>query len=140
MGASHVGSNPTLSGFFPNESDNHESWYYRAACSRQIHGFQCLDWWKRGSSCVFRIEQGDANMGVVPVPDVRLTWLNQLYKPKKLTNATVEIVDVAGMLPGQSQKDGLSPQLMTHLRQVDALVHVVRAFYRSIRAACVRLR
>jgi hypothetical protein len=70
----------------------------------------------------------EPNMAVVPVPDVRQDWLSDLYKPKKNTPATVELIDVAGVLPGQAAKDGFSPQLLTHLRQVDALVHVVRAF------------
>ena len=70
----------------------------------------------------------EPNMGIVPVPDWRQDWLSQLYKPKKTTHATVELVDVAGLVPGQSQKDGFSPQLIAHLRQVDALVHVVRSF------------
>lgn len=71
---------------------------------------------------------GEPNVGVVPVPDARQDWLSDLYKPKKTVSATVELVDVAGMVPGQAQKDGFSPQLIGHLRQVDALVHVVRAF------------
>ncbi len=70
----------------------------------------------------------EPNLGIVPVPDERQNWLSALYKPKKTTFATVEIVDVAGMVPGQSKKDGFSPQLIQHLRQVDALVHVVRSF------------
>lgn len=72
--------------------------------------------------------QADPNMGVVPVPDTRQDWLSELYKPKKTTYATVDLIDVAGLVPGQSQKDGFSPQLIAHLRQVDALLHVVRAF------------
>jgi GTP-binding protein YchF len=72
--------------------------------------------------------QAEPNVGIVPVPDWRQDWLTQLYKPKKTTYATVELVDVAGMVPGQAQKDGFSPQLVGHLRQVDALVHVVRSF------------
>lgn len=71
---------------------------------------------------------GDANLGVVSVPDSRQDWLSDLYKPKKTTYATVELVDVAGMVPGSAQKEGFSPQLIQHLRQVDALLHVVRAF------------
>ena len=67
-------------------------------------------------------------MAVVSVPDERQTWLSGLYKPKKTTYATVELIDVAGMLPGQAAKDGFSPQMLINLRQVDALVHVVRAF------------
>lgn len=70
----------------------------------------------------------DPNLGVVSVPDDRQNWLCGLYKPKKTSYATVEIVDVAGMLPGAAKKDGLGAALTSHLRQVDALVHVVRAF------------
>lgn len=72
--------------------------------------------------------QAEPNMAIVTVPDTRQDWLKGLYKPKKIAYATVELVDVAGVLPGQAAKDGFSPQLLTHLRQVDALVHVVRAF------------
>ncbi len=72
--------------------------------------------------------QAEPNQAVVPVPDTRQEWLSGLYKPKKTTPATVELVDVAGVLPGQAKKEGFSPQLIAHLRQVDALVHVVRAF------------
>lgn len=70
----------------------------------------------------------EPNIGIVPVPDERQDWLTGLYKPKKISYATVEVVDVAGMVPGSAKKEGLSPQLIQHLRQVEALVHVVRAF------------
>lgn len=70
----------------------------------------------------------EPNLGIVPVPDQRQDWLTGLYKPKKTTYATVEIVDVAGMVPGGAKKEGFSPQLIQHLRQVEALVHVVRSF------------
>jgi ribosome-binding ATPase len=72
--------------------------------------------------------EAEPNMAIVPVPDSRQDWLTGLYKPKKTTYATVELVDVAGVLPGQAAKDGFSAQLLTNLRQVDALVHVVRDF------------
>ncbi len=72
--------------------------------------------------------QGEPNVAVVTVPDTRQDWLTELYKPKKTTYATVELVDVAGVVPGQAKADGFSPQLLTNLRQVDALVHVVRDF------------
>jgi GTP-binding protein YchF len=72
--------------------------------------------------------EAEPNIAVVPVPDTRQDWLSDLYKPKKTTYATVELVDVAGVLPGQAKKDGFSPQLLTNLRQVDALVHVIRCF------------
>ena len=72
--------------------------------------------------------QSAPNIAVVPVPDMRQQWLSDLYKPKKTTLATVELVDVAGVLPGQAKKEGFSPDLIANLRQVDALVHVVRDF------------
>lgn len=72
--------------------------------------------------------EAEPNMAVVMVPDARQEWLSDLYKPKKTTYATVELVDVGGLVPGQAKKDGFSPQLLSQLRQVDALVHVVRAF------------
>ncbi len=70
----------------------------------------------------------EPNMAVVSVPDERQEWLKDLYKPKKTAYATVELVDVAGVVPGQAKTDGFSPQMLTNLRQVDALVHVVRVF------------
>ncbi len=70
----------------------------------------------------------EPNIAVVSVPDSRQDWLSELYKPKKTTYATVELVDVTGLNPGQAKKEELSPQLLSHLRQVDALVHVVRVF------------
>lgn len=72
--------------------------------------------------------EAEPNVAVVSVPDSRQDWLSDLYKPKKTTYATVELVDVAGVLPGQAAKDGFSQQMLTNLRQVDALVHVVRDF------------
>ncbi len=70
----------------------------------------------------------EANLAVVSVPDSRQDWLSGLYKPKKTTYATVELVDVAGLNPGQAKKEELSSALLTNLRQVDALVHVLRVF------------
>ncbi len=70
----------------------------------------------------------EPNFAVVSVPDGRQDWLSDLYKPKKTTYATVELVDVAGMNPGQAKEGDLSPQLLSSLRQVDALVHVIRVF------------
>ncbi len=70
----------------------------------------------------------EPNFAVVSVPDTRQDWLKDLYVPKKNTPATVELVDVAGMSPGQAKKNEISPTALTNLRQVDALVHVVRAY------------
>ncbi len=68
------------------------------------------------------------NAGIVPVPDPRLTTLGQLLKPPKLTPTTIEFVDIAGLIQGASQGEGLGNQFLAHIRDVDLLVQVVRAF------------
>ncbi len=68
------------------------------------------------------------NLGVATVPDARLAWLSAQFKPKKTTFATVNFVDVAGLTEGGAKKEGFSAQVLGHLRSVDALVQVVRAF------------
>jgi len=70
----------------------------------------------------------DPNVGVVPVPDPRLTWLAQLYQPQKVTPTTIEFVDIAGLVKGASQGEGLGNQFLSHIREVDAILHVVRCF------------
>lgn len=83
-----------------------------------------------GHAEVHKFAGGEAepNLGVTSVPDPRLDFLSELYHPKKTTPATVEFVDVAGMVPGAAKEKGFSPQLLDALRSVDALIHVVRAF------------
>ncbi|HSO71511.1 MAG TPA: redox-regulated ATPase YchF [Thermodesulfobacteriota bacterium] len=68
------------------------------------------------------------NAGIVPVPDPRLEKLGQLLQPPKLTPATIEFVDIAGIIEGASQGEGLGNQFLAHIRDVDLLVHVVRGF------------
>ena len=68
------------------------------------------------------------NAGIVPVPDPRLEKLGQLLQPPKLTPATIEFVDIAGLIEGASQGEGLGNQFLAHIRDVDLLVHVVRGF------------
>lgn len=68
------------------------------------------------------------NTGVVPVPDPRLARLGQLLHPQRLTPATIEFVDVAGLIAGASRGEGLGNQFLASLREVDLLVHVVRCF------------
>ncbi len=70
----------------------------------------------------------DPNVGIVPVPDERLDKLAELYNPKKLTRATIEFVDIAGLVKGASQGEGLGNKFLSHIREVDAIVHVVRCF------------
>ncbi len=70
----------------------------------------------------------DPNVGIVQVPDVRLAALSALYRPKKTTPTTVEFVDIAGLVKGASQGEGLGNKFLSHIREVDAIVHVVRCF------------
>ncbi|KPK00848.1 MAG: GTP-binding protein [Gemmatimonas sp. SG8_28] len=70
----------------------------------------------------------DPNVGVVEVPDPRLDRLFEVVRPKKKVPAVVEFVDIAGLVQGASQGEGLGNQFLSHIREVDAIVHVVRAF------------
>lgn len=70
----------------------------------------------------------EPNVGVVPVPDERLDALTKLYTPEKTTPATVEFVDIAGLVRGASKGEGLGNKFLSHIREVDAVVHVVRCF------------
>ncbi len=70
----------------------------------------------------------DPNVGIVPVPDERLTKLGNLYHSKKVTPAVVEFVDIAGLVKGASKGEGLGNQFLSNIREVDAIVHVVRCF------------
>lgn len=70
----------------------------------------------------------DPNVGVVAVPDARLSRLTEIYKPAKLTPTAIEFVDIAGLVKGASMGEGLGNQFLSHIREVDALCHVVRCF------------
>ena len=70
----------------------------------------------------------DPNVGVVPVPDPRLAQLAAIAHPEKIVPATVEFVDIAGLVAGASQGEGLGNQFLSHIREVDAIAHVVRCF------------
>jgi ribosome-binding ATPase len=70
----------------------------------------------------------DPNVGVVPVPDERLARLAALFRPKRTTFPTIEFVDIAGLVAGASRGEGLGNQFLSHIRQVDALAHVLRCF------------
>ncbi len=70
----------------------------------------------------------DPNVGVVPVPDPRLQQLAAIVNPKKIVPASVEFVDIAGLVAGASQGEGLGNQFLSHIRDVDAISHVVRCF------------
>jgi ribosome-binding ATPase len=70
----------------------------------------------------------DPNVGVVPVPDPRLQQLAAIAQPEKIVPTTVEFVDIAGLVAGASQGEGLGNQFLAHIREVDAIAHVVRCF------------
>jgi len=70
----------------------------------------------------------EPNVGVVVVPDKRLDYLNDLYKPKSLVPTTFEFNDIAGLVKGASQGEGLGNKFLSHIREVDAIVEVVRCF------------
>lgn len=70
----------------------------------------------------------EPNVGIVAVPDERLNELAKIYHPKKITPTTMEFVDIAGLVKGASQGEGLGNQFLGHIKEVDAILHVVRAF------------
>ena len=70
----------------------------------------------------------EPNIGVVAVPDERLEVLTKIYNPQKTTYATVEFVDIAGLVKGASQGEGLGNKFLSHIREVDSIVEVVRCF------------
>ena len=70
----------------------------------------------------------DRNVGVVPLPDERLEQLVAIFKPPKVIATSIEFIDIAGLVKGASKGEGLGNQFLAHIREVDALVHVVRCF------------
>ena len=70
----------------------------------------------------------EPNVGVVAVPDERLNKLTEMYKPEKTTHAVIEFVDIAGLVKGASRGEGLGNKFLSHIRETDAIVEVVRCF------------
>ncbi|MFY9379687.1 MAG: redox-regulated ATPase YchF [Acutalibacteraceae bacterium] len=70
----------------------------------------------------------EPNVGVVAVPDHRLDELTKIYSPDKITPAVIEFVDIAGLVKGASKGEGLGNKFLSHIREVDAIIHVVRCF------------
>ena len=70
----------------------------------------------------------EPNVGIVSVPDERLDVLAKMYNPEKVTHAVIEFVDIAGLVKGASRGEGLGNKFLSHIREVDAIVHVVRCF------------
>ncbi len=70
----------------------------------------------------------DPNIGVVPVPDERLDQLNKISNSKKKINTTISFVDIAGLVKGASKGEGLGNKFLSHIREVDAIIHLIRCF------------
>ncbi len=70
----------------------------------------------------------DPNVGVVPVPDDRLENLAKISKSKKIINTTISFVDIAGLVKGASKGEGLGNKFLSHIREVDAIIHMIRCF------------
>ncbi len=70
----------------------------------------------------------DPNVGIVPVPDTRLDQLAEIVKPEKILPTTMEFVDIAGLVEGASKGEGLGNKFLSHIRETDAIAHVVRCF------------
>jgi len=70
----------------------------------------------------------DPNIGVVPVPDERLDNLARISKSKKIINTTISFVDIAGLVKGASKGEGLGNKFLSHIREVDAIIHMIRCF------------
>ncbi|MDC3007030.1 redox-regulated ATPase YchF [Candidatus Pelagibacter sp.] len=70
----------------------------------------------------------DPNIGVVPVPDQRLVNLSKISKSKKIINTTISFVDIAGLVEGASKGEGLGNKFLSHIREVDAIIHMIRCF------------
>ncbi len=71
----------------------------------------------------------EPNVGVVAVPDNRMDYLANMYAPEKYTPAVIEFVDIAGLVRGASRGEGLGNKFLSHIREVDAIIHVVRCFH-----------
>jgi hypothetical protein len=70
----------------------------------------------------------EANLGIAKIPDERIDFLTKMYNPKKTTYATIEVIDVPGLVRGSSTGKGVGNQFLDNIRKVDALIHVLRAF------------
>ncbi len=76
----------------------------------------------------FPFKSADPNIGVVEVPDERIDQLVKMYTPKKTVYTSFEFIDLAGLVKGSSKGEGLGNQFLSHIRNVDAICHVVRCF------------
>ena len=102
--------------------------YRRPAQRRQVHSVQRHHLHQERGGCKLSLLHHRANSGIVAVPDKRLDKLAEIWQTNKKTPAIVEFVDIAGLVKGASQGAGLGNKFLGHIRECDAIVHVVRCF------------
>ena len=108
-------------------NDGINSWNCRFAERREIYLFNAIT--QAGAeSANYPFCTIDPNVGIVEVPDERLKKLTELVKPKKTVPTAFEFTDIAGIVKGASKGEGLGNKFLSHIRQVDAICHVVRCF------------
>jgi len=90
--------------------------------------FNCLTSSQQAEAANYPFCTIEPNVGVVIVPDKRVDELVKLYNPKKIAKTVIEFVDIAGLVAGASKGEGLGNQFLSHIREVDAIIHIVRCF------------
>jgi ribosome-binding ATPase len=90
--------------------------------------FNCLTSSQQAEAANYPFCTIEPNIGIVTIPDKRVDELVTLYKPKKTVKTVIEFVDIAGLVAGASKGEGLGNQFLSHIREVDAIVHIVRCF------------
>ncbi|HEY3251547.1 MAG TPA: redox-regulated ATPase YchF [Ignavibacteria bacterium] len=90
--------------------------------------FNCLTLSQNAEAANYPFCTIDPNVGVVTVPDRRVDEIAKIYKPPKISRAVIEFVDIAGLVAGASKGEGLGNQFLSHIREVDAIIHIVRCF------------
>lgn len=93
--------------------------------------FNCLTSSLKAEAANYPFCTIEPNLGVVTVPDKRVDRLISLYNPKKTVKTIIEFVDIAGLVAGASKGEGLGNQFLSHIREVDAIIHIVRCFDKS---------
>src|SRR5690349_1250681 len=90
--------------------------------------FNCLTSSQQAEAANYPFCTIEPNLGVVTLPDKRVDELVKLYNPKKTVKTIIEFVDIAGLVAGASKGEGLGNQFLSHIREVDAIAHVLRCF------------
>ena len=90
--------------------------------------FNALTESKRAQAANFPFCTIDPNIGSVPVPDERLKIISNISKSKKIINTVISFVDIAGLVKGASKGEGLGNKFLSHIREVDAIIHLARCF------------